>query len=235
MALQSPPAKKKAKPRSLANTPRRHGGEGHTRYRWKLVGGSPELCRCPGSHGSADFGAVVTLSCSLATYYPLGHAMRAKCNADALWCCMSRTWVKCAPTSGRIAEDIIRTMPVLEKSSGPRAGWCRTGSTARASGGGASTTWVTARGGPAYGSVRPGWSPSHGTRSSRAQGHLCCLNRGVWNWYHFCDTGESRRSPQIKTPVHPPPAISAHKGSPTGPSQAPSASPSCQNFAVVGN
>ena len=53
----------------------------------------------------------MTLNCSLATYYPKGHAMRAKWNlgnVDALWYCMSETWMKCAPTSDRIAEDSLR-------------------------------------------------------------------------------------------------------------------------------
>ena len=44
---------------------------------WKLVGDLPELCLGPNSHGFADLDAAVTLSCSLATYYPKGHAMRA--------------------------------------------------------------------------------------------------------------------------------------------------------------
>jgi len=40
------------------------------------------------STGFADIDVAVTLSCSLAAYYPLGHAMRAKWNlgnVDALW------------------------------------------------------------------------------------------------------------------------------------------------------
>ena len=41
---------------------------------------SLELCRGLDSHGFADLDAAVTLNCSLATYYPKGHAMRAKWN-----------------------------------------------------------------------------------------------------------------------------------------------------------
>jgi hypothetical protein len=48
------------------------------RYRWKLVGDSPELFRGLDSHGFPDFDAALTLNCSLATYYPMGHPMRAK-------------------------------------------------------------------------------------------------------------------------------------------------------------
>jgi len=90
----------------------------NTRYRWKLVGDSPELCRGLDSHGFADLDAAVTLNCSLATYYPKGHAMREKWNlgnVDALWNCMAETWMKCAPTSDRIAEDIMKIVPVLDK------------------------------------------------------------------------------------------------------------------------
>ena len=41
--------------------------------------------------------------------------------------------------------------------------------------------------------------------------------------------------PTKATPVHPPPAISTLNGPPMRPSQAPSASSSCQNFVVVRN
>jgi len=60
----------------------------------------------------------VTLNCSLATYYPKGHAMRAKWNlgnAGALWNCMAKTWMMCAPTSDRIAEVIMKAVPLLGK------------------------------------------------------------------------------------------------------------------------
>ena len=43
--------------------------------------------------------------------------MRAKWNlgnVDALWNCMSETWMKCAPTSDRIVK-ILRIVPVLDK------------------------------------------------------------------------------------------------------------------------
>ena len=59
---------------------------------WKLVGDLPKLFLGLDSHGFADFDAAVTLNCSLATYYPKGHAMRAKWNlgyVDALWYCMT--------------------------------------------------------------------------------------------------------------------------------------------------
>ena len=47
---------------------------------WMLVGDLPKLFLGLDSHGFADFDAAVTLNCSLATYYPKGHAMRAKWN-----------------------------------------------------------------------------------------------------------------------------------------------------------
>ena len=142
----------------------------NTRYRWKLVGDSPELCRGLDSHGFADLNAAVTLNCSLATYYPKGHAMREKWNlgnVDALWNCMAETWMKCAPTSDRIAEDIMKIVPVLDKIIEAKGGVCRTSSTARAGGGGASTTRLTAHGSPACGSARARWPPSRTTQTSR--------------------------------------------------------------------
>jgi hypothetical protein len=36
-------------------------------------------------------------------------------NVDALWTAMFETWMKFAPTQGRIAEDIANIEPVLEK------------------------------------------------------------------------------------------------------------------------
>ena len=87
----------------------------NTRNRWKL-GDSPELCR--DSHGFADLDTAVTLKCLLATYYPKRHAMRAKWNlgnVGALWNCMAKTWMMRAPTSGHIAEDIMKIVPVLDK------------------------------------------------------------------------------------------------------------------------
>ena len=90
----------------------------NTRSWWKLVGDSPELCRGLVSHGFADLDAAVALNCSLATYYPKGHAMRAKWNlgnAGALWNCMAKTCMMLAPTSGRIAEGIMKIAPVPGK------------------------------------------------------------------------------------------------------------------------
>ena len=36
-------------------------------------------------------------------------------NVGALWTCMAETWMKCAPTSGRFVEDIMKIVPVLDK------------------------------------------------------------------------------------------------------------------------
>ena len=86
------------------------------RYQLKLVGDSPELYRGPDSHGFAGTDAAVTFSCSVATYYPRDHAIRAKWdlgNVDALWTCMDETWMKYSPTSGRIVEGIVKILPVL--------------------------------------------------------------------------------------------------------------------------
>jgi len=92
--------------------------------KWKLVGDLPELCRGLDSHGFADLDAAVTLSCSLATYYPKGHAMRAKWNlgyVDAPWYCMTSTWMKCAPTSDRIAESSQDLLPGVHRAVRGRA------------------------------------------------------------------------------------------------------------------
>ena len=58
--------------------------EVHKRYQLKLVGDSPELCRGPDLHGFADTDEAATPSCSLATYFPRGHAMRAKWNLGSV-------------------------------------------------------------------------------------------------------------------------------------------------------
>ena len=85
---------------------------------WKLVGDLPKLLLGLDSHVFTGLDAAVTLNCSLVTYYPKGQAMRAKWNlgyVDAPWYCMTSTWMKCAPTSDRIAEDIIKIVPMLDK------------------------------------------------------------------------------------------------------------------------
>jgi hypothetical protein len=41
------------------------------------VGDSPELYRSLISHGFVHLDGALTLNCSLATYYPMGHPMRA--------------------------------------------------------------------------------------------------------------------------------------------------------------
>ena len=79
---------------------------------------SPELYRGLDSYGFADLDAAVTLNCSLATYHPKGHAMGAKLNlgnVGALWNCMAKTCMMLAPTSGRIAEGIMKIVPVPGK------------------------------------------------------------------------------------------------------------------------
>jgi len=89
------------------------------------VANSLELCRGLDSHGFADLDAAVTLNCSLATYYPKGHAIRAKGdlgNVGALWNCMAKTWMMCAPTSDRIAEDIMKIVPLVGKIIGTKGG-----------------------------------------------------------------------------------------------------------------
>ena len=138
LAFWSLSAKKK---RAASPTPAATTAEKATRRRDPLGDRAHEMCyasdsqkakyfaktqrRQSGSHGFADADAAVMLSCPLATYYLGGYAMRAKWNlgnVDALWTCMAGTWMKCAPTSDRFVE---------ERSSRPRAGWCRACSTAR--------------------------------------------------------------------------------------------------------
>jgi hypothetical protein len=41
---------------------------------------------------------------------------------DALWTNMFETWMKCASTSSRIAEDVARIVPVLEKTTESKGG-----------------------------------------------------------------------------------------------------------------
>ena len=44
---------------------------------------------------------------------------RVWCSSSAssarLWSCMFETWMKCAPTSDRIMEDILKIVPVLDR------------------------------------------------------------------------------------------------------------------------
>jgi len=40
----------------------------------------------------------------------------------ALWNCKAKTWMMCAPTSDRIAEDIMKIVPVLENHRGQGRG-----------------------------------------------------------------------------------------------------------------
>ena len=88
------------------------------RYRWKLVGDSPELCRGLDAHGFADLDRAVSLNCSLATVYPQGHPMRERWNMSKpkeLFECMKRTFMECAPSGARVVEDVERITDVLRK------------------------------------------------------------------------------------------------------------------------
>jgi len=87
------------------------------RYRGKLVGDSPELCRGLDAHGFADLDAAVALNCSLASFHPRGHPLREKwsmAKVDTLFAAMNETWLHCAPTGARMLEDVAKIEPVLE-------------------------------------------------------------------------------------------------------------------------
>ena len=87
------------------------------RYRGKLVGDSPELCRGLDSHGFADLDRSMTLNASLAKLMPEDHPAHKTFNMgtpDAVWSCMVKTWM-CSPTSSRIIEDIEHLPEVLDK------------------------------------------------------------------------------------------------------------------------
>ena len=87
------------------------------RYRGKLVGDSPELCRGLDSHGFADLDRSMTLNASLAKLMPEDHPAHKTFNMGtpgAVWSCMVKTWM-CSPTSSRIIEDIEHLPEVLDK------------------------------------------------------------------------------------------------------------------------
>lgn len=87
----------------------------NNRYKGKLVGDSPELCRGLDSHGFADLKTCVNFHTQLSNALPANHPSRFKTGTpDEMWSSMVRCW-NIAPDSERIIEDIEGFKTVLEK------------------------------------------------------------------------------------------------------------------------
>lgn len=86
-----------------------------TRYHFKVVGDSPELCRGLDSHGFADFKRGINLAVGLTTRYEIGDPRRFNMGTPSeMWRTMERVW-EIEPTSERIVEDILAYPMVLER------------------------------------------------------------------------------------------------------------------------
>jgi hypothetical protein len=87
----------------------------HTRYRNKLVGDSPELCRGLDSFGFADLKASTIYHMSLSSVYKMDDPRRFLMGTpQQAWRTLERCW-EVEPTSARIVEDISGFERVLDK------------------------------------------------------------------------------------------------------------------------
>lgn len=85
------------------------------RYRGKVVGDSPELCRGLDSHGFADLKMSVQYHASLSPVYPVTDPRRFNTGTPKeMWETLLRCW-QMEPTSERVMEDILGLPRVLEK------------------------------------------------------------------------------------------------------------------------
>ena len=86
------------------------------RYRNKLTGDSPELCRALDSHGFADLKRSIEYHCCLTASYTEAHGDKKFLQGTPaqVFSAMSRCW-EVAPSSERIVEDILKFDAVLEK------------------------------------------------------------------------------------------------------------------------
>ena len=85
------------------------------RYRNKLCGDSPEICRALDSHGFADLIQSMVFQRSLTSLYDINDPRKFKMGTpDEVWSTMERCW-SLEPTSERIVEDILKFDFVLEK------------------------------------------------------------------------------------------------------------------------
>jgi hypothetical protein len=85
------------------------------RYRNKVVGDSPELCRGLDAHGFSDLKRSMAFHTSLSSYYPVDDPRRFKMGTPSqVFHTMERCW-EMEPTSERIVEDISDLPRVLNK------------------------------------------------------------------------------------------------------------------------
>jgi hypothetical protein len=85
------------------------------RYRGKLVGNSPELCRALDSHGFSDLRSSLMFHCNLSTFLPPEDPRRFSMGTpESIWSAMTRCW-EVAPTSERIVQDIMYLPEVVDK------------------------------------------------------------------------------------------------------------------------
>ncbi len=87
----------------------------NNRYRGKLTGDSPEMCRALDSHGFADLTNSIKFHCGLSSLYPVGDPRRFHMGTPKqVYDTMKRCW-EVEPTSERIVEDIMNLPSVLQK------------------------------------------------------------------------------------------------------------------------
>ena len=85
------------------------------RYRNKLTGDSPELCRALDSHGFADLRRSIEFHCCLTSSYAADDGRKFLQGTPAqVFSSMKRCW-EVAPSSERIVEDILKFEAVLDK------------------------------------------------------------------------------------------------------------------------
>ena len=87
----------------------------NNRYRNKLTGDSPEICRGLDSHGFADLVTCIKRHTSLSSIYSIDDPRRFNMGTPSeVWSTMSRCW-DIEPTSDRIIQDIQYFEAVLDK------------------------------------------------------------------------------------------------------------------------
>ncbi len=85
------------------------------RYKGKLTGDTPELCRALDSHGFADLTRSMRFHASLSSVYPMGDPRRFNMGTPAeVWRTMVRCW-QMEPTSERIVQDIQKLPWIIDK------------------------------------------------------------------------------------------------------------------------
>ena len=91
------------------------------RYKNKVVGDSPEMCRGLDSHGFADLESSITYHSSLTSIYNFDNPKRFNTGSPKeMWHTMERCWT-IEPTSARIVEDISvfsNVLEVIKKANG---------------------------------------------------------------------------------------------------------------------